>query len=157
MVDPRPPRPVPPHEAWRPARVEQVPGTPYGLVILGAPTVTSGPAVGALVAGVAAIVVAVVVTCFGTAGAAAGWGAWVAGAFAVLATFLSLAGIGLGVFSLWQTRPPCTAGRSPGARAAGLVAGGVRGRGLAVAGLACGAGGLGLTVLALVTVLLLSH
>lgn len=143
---PGPPgRPVPappPPEAWqRPVRVEPVPGTPYGLAILGPPEATSGPATGSLVSGIGSGVVALVVACLGLAGAGAGWGLWVAGAFAVLAGCLGLAGIGLGVAGMRQTRR-----RPSGTQPA------MRGRGMAVAGLVCGATGVAITALPLLAV-----
>lgn len=131
-----PPPPPPPGEAVRrPTRVEPVPGTPYGLAIFGAPPVTSGPAVGALVAGVAALLVSLVVACFGLADAAAsgsggagGWGALVGGAFGVLTGFLGTAGVGLGIAGIRQSRGTGPAGERT-----------VRGRGMAIAGMVCGA------------------
>jgi hypothetical protein len=127
-----------------PSRVDAVPGTPFGLVYLNVPAGTSGPAVGSQVAGIASILVSFVVACFGFAGASDGWGAWVAGAFAVLAGVLGLAGIGLGLTGMRQVR------RAP---APGTVR--VTGRGLAIAGLSCGSAGLAITVLVLVAVLIL--
>jgi hypothetical protein len=132
----------PPPEAWQqPVRIEPVPGTPYGLAILGPPEATSGPAVGALVAGAGSSVVALVVACLGLAGARPGWGLWVAGAFAVLAGCLGVAGVGLGIAGMRQTRR-----RPSGTQPA------VRGRGMAVAGLASGATGVAITTLSLVAV-----
>jgi hypothetical protein len=108
--------------------VEPVEGTPYGLAILAPQVPTSGPAVGSLVASVVGIVVAVVAGCLGVAGATDGWGMWVTGAFAVLAGWLGIAGIGLGLVGIRQTRQP---------RAVGATV--PKGRGTAVAGLVCGA------------------
>jgi hypothetical protein len=138
-----PPAPAPPPpEAWqRPVRVEVVPDTPYGLAIMGPPEATSGPAIGSLVAGVGSGLVALMVTCVGLAGAGAGWGLWVAGAFAVLAGCLGLAGVGLGLVGMRQTRT-----RPSGTQPA------VRGRGMAVAGLVCGAGGAVITACSLAAV-----
>jgi hypothetical protein len=99
-------------------------------------------AVGALVAGIASILISLLVTCFGLVGAQPGWGAWVAGAFAVLACVVGAAGVGLGLAALRQIR------RSQ----AGTP---VRGRGLAIAGLSCGGAGLGITLLAFGLVLAL--
>lgn len=133
-----------PRDAYQvPSRIDPVPGTPYGLAYLNVPAGTSGPAVGSQVAGIASILVSVVVLCFGLAGASEGWGGWVAGAFAVLAVLLGLAGIGLGLAAMRQVR------RAP---APGTVR--VSGRGLAVAGLSCGSAGIAITVFALVAVLL---
>ncbi|RLP86355.1 hypothetical protein EAD89_21315, partial [Micromonospora sp. BL4] len=63
--------------------MESVSGTPFGVVYLDVPPVTSGLAVGALVAGIASILVSLLVICFGALGANAG-GVWASGAFAVL-------------------------------------------------------------------------
>lgn len=104
----------------------------------------SGLAVGSLVAGIGSIVVALLVGCFGLAGADGGWGGWVAGAFAVLGTLFGLAGLALGVL-----------GRRQAGRAAPPPAVRFTGRGLALAGLICGAVGLGLTVVAFAVALLL--
>ncbi len=131
------PVPPPPREAWRtPQRVESVPGTSFGVVHLDVPPVTSGPAVGALVTGIASILVSLVVGCFGVAGARAGWGGWAAGAFAVLGVLLGISAIVLGELGrrqIHRAAPPPTIKFT--------------GRGLAVAGLSCGGVGLGLTVL----------
>lgn len=126
-----------------PSRIQSVPGTPFGLAYPSVPPGISGLGIGALVAGVASTLVSLLVACFGLAGADAGWGGWVAGAFAVLAVALGLAGVGLAVAALRQI------GR---ARATGNPLGG---RGLAIAGMSCGAAGALLTALALAAVLLL--
>jgi hypothetical protein len=132
-----PAAPPPARDSWRPpTRVEPVPGTSFALGYLSVPTTVSGMAVGALVAGMASLLVLTLVACFGFAGAGAGWGGWVAGAFAVLAAALGAAAIGLGLVSLRQIRRGDPAERRTG-------------RGLAVAGLSCGASGVGLTVLVL--------
>lgn len=173
----QPPAP-PPREAWqRPVRLEPVPDTPFALAILGSPEATSGPAIGSLVSGVAAALVALVVSCFGLAGAADGWGLWVAGAFAILAAFLGVAAVVLGLTGRRQVRQrtgrpaprpdPYGAmspyGAMPSAPGAAVVAapaapGGdsgagavrpVRGRGMAVAGLICGASALVVVVCSL--------
>ncbi|MEV4629107.1 hypothetical protein AB0J90_22860 [Micromonospora sp. NPDC049523] len=131
------PVPLPPRETWRPPRrVDPVPGTPFGLAYLDVPPITSGLAVGALAAGIAAIVVSLVVFCFGLVGVSGGWGAWVAGAFGVLGALLGAAAIVLGVLGRRQTR---AATPSSGVRFVGA--------GLAVSGIWCGAAGLGLTVI----------
>jgi hypothetical protein len=132
---PYPPAP-PPREAWRgPSRIEPVPGTAFGVAYIDLPPVASGMAVGSLVAGIASLLVSMLVGCFGLAGAQAGWGGWVAGAFAVLASLLGLAAIGLGLAGVRQIRR---------ARAQAVR---ITGGGLAIAGVSCGAGGVGLTVL----------
>jgi hypothetical protein len=127
-----------------PERIDPVPGTPFGLIYLKVPAGTSGPAVGSQVAGIGSILVSIVVACFGLVGAGSGWGAWVAGAFAVLAVVLGAAGIGLALVGMRQVR------RAP---APGTVR--VAGRGLAIAGLSCGSAGIGITLLALAIVLVL--
>lgn len=119
--------------------MEPVPGTGFGLAIFGSPPTTSGPSVGSLGAGMAAIVVALLVACFGLSAAAsedqtASSLALVGGAFAVLAGFLGVAGVGLGLAGLRQHR-----------RARPAEDGPVRGRGLAIAGIACGGVGLVIT------------
>lgn len=140
------PVPPPPREAWRPPRrVEMVPGTPFAVVHLDVPPVISGQAVGSLVAGISSIIVALLVGCFGVTGADAGWGGWAAGAFAVLGVLTGAAGVVLGVLGRRQVRrtaPP------PAVR--------FTGHGLAVAGLSCGAVGLGLTVAGFTVGLLLA-
>lgn len=142
----RPPVRPPPRDAWhRPRRVEPVPGTPFGLVHLEVPPVTSGLAVGSLVTGIASILVSLVVACFGLIGAGAGWGPWAAGAFALLAILLGGAGVVLGVLGRRQIRRtgPASAVRFTG-------------NGLAVAGLICGGTGLALTAAALALAVLVA-
>jgi hypothetical protein len=117
-----------------PVPVSAVPGTAFGIVYPAVPPTASGPAVGSLVAGIASCLVSLIVSCFGIAGAQPGWGAAVSGAFAILATFLGLGAIGFGVGALRQVR---------------REAGALRGRGLALAGISCGAVGLGITLLAM--------
>ncbi|MEV1290103.1 hypothetical protein [Micromonospora sp. NPDC049679] len=121
-----------------------MPGTAFGVVHLDVPPVTSGPAVGSLVAGVASVLVSLVVACFGVTGAEGGWGAWAAGAFAVLAGLLGVAALGLALLGRRQIRriaPP------PAIR--------FTGRGLAVAGMSAGGVGLGTTVFAFALALFL--
>jgi hypothetical protein len=144
-VGARPPGvPPPPREAWvKPRRVEAVPGTSFALVHLDVPPVTSGLAVGALVAGIVSVLVSFVVGCFGLAGAQDGWGAWVAGAFALVACVTGAAGVVLGWLGMRQVRQ---AAAPPAIR--------FTGRGIAISGIACGATGLGLTVLGLAVALL---
>ena len=140
-----PPPPVPPPlppgvPRLRPARIEPVPGTQFGVAIPALHPTVSGLAVGSLVAGIGSDVVSVLVFCFGVAGAQSGWGALVAGAFAALA-FLVGAG---------------AAGASLAARRQiGDSGGGITGRGLALAGLICGMAGAGLAVLGLALAVLL--
>lgn len=135
----------PPREAWqRPRRVEPVAGTPFGMVHLEVPPITSGLAVGSLIAGIASVLVSLIVACFGLLGAADGWGAWAAGAFAVLGGLAGLAGVGLGELGRRQVR-----------RAVAPPAVRFTGRGLAISGLISGGVGLALTVLAFLTALVL--
>ncbi|HEX6969257.1 MAG TPA: hypothetical protein VF174_10655 [Micromonosporaceae bacterium] len=121
-----------------------MPGTPFGLVHLDVPPVVSGPAVGSLVAGVGSVLVSLAVACFGLAGVAGGWGAWVAGAFAILGTLLGSAAVALGLAGHRQIRRPSP---PPAVR--------FTGRGLVIAGISCGAAGLAITFLAFLVVLLL--
>ncbi|MEQ4302743.1 hypothetical protein ABNF97_15320 [Plantactinospora sp. B6F1] len=156
--------PAPPRESLRaPSRVDAVPGTPFGLVHLEVAPVTSGPAVASLVTGGGSVLVAFTSGCLGLAGSSpADWGGWVAGAFALLAGLLGVAGVLLGELGRRQTSPTGRApwpGRrrvAPGA-APGPTAPPVRftGRGLAIAGLSCAGAGLALTVVALVVAVLL--
>ncbi|MFC4146303.1 hypothetical protein ACFO0M_08540 [Micromonospora mangrovi] len=130
--------PPPPREPARPPkRVDPVPGTPFGVVHLDVPPVTSGLAVGSLVTGIASILVSLLVFCFGFGGANLG-GAWAAGAFTVLGAVAGTAAIVAGLLARRQIRrlaPP------PAVR--------FTGRGLAVAGLSCGGAGLLLSLLGL--------
>jgi len=105
------------------------------LAILAPPTATSGVAVGSLVAGIASLVVSLLGACLGLAGAPGGWGLWVNGAFAILAGWLAVGAGLLGVVGIRQTRPPAAPGQTRPA-----------GRGVAVAGLVCGAVALFLTL-----------
>jgi hypothetical protein len=117
-----------------------VPGTDFGLAYFTVPPTMSGQAVGSLVAGIASILVSMVVGCFGFAGARDGWGPLVGGAFAILAALAGGAAVGLGWFALGQVK------RSGGR---------LTGRTIALAGMWCGAAGLGLTALAMVLALLI--
>jgi hypothetical protein len=136
--------PPPPREPVRPPkRVDPVPGTPFGLVYLDVPPVTSGLAVGSLVAGVASILVSLLVACFGIGGRNWG-GAWAAGAFTVLGVLAGVAAIVAGSLGLRQIRRPAP---PPAVR--------FTGRGLALAGVSCGVVGLVLSLLALVVALVL--
>jgi hypothetical protein len=94
----------------------------------------SGPAVASLVAGIASILVSTVVIAFAALGSAPGWGPAVAGAFAALATMVGVAAVGLATTGLRRIR-------------ASAAWGPTRGRGVGIAGLACGAVGLAITAL----------
>jgi hypothetical protein len=156
--------PAPPRESLRaPRRVDAVPGTPFGLVYLDVAPVTSGPAVAALVTGIASMLVAFGAGCMGLLGRSGGWGGWAAGAFAVLAGLLGIVGVLLGELGRRQTGAVGSAAR-PGTTRRSVawppVAEGAppvryTGHGLAVAGLICGGVGLALTVLALALSVLL--
>ncbi|MEV7331847.1 phage holin family protein [Micromonospora sp. NPDC093244] len=136
----------PPSDEQRrpPKRVEAVPGTPYGVVYLDVAPVTSGLAVGALVAGVASVLVSLLVVCFGVAFANEG-GAWASGAFAVLGVLAGVAAIVAGLLGRRQI------GRPTGPPAVRFT-----GRGLAVAGISCGAAGALFSLLGLGLSLLIS-
>ena len=136
--------PPPPDARWQPERVEALPGTEFGLVQLRIAPVASGPAIGALVAGIASVAVSLVVLCFGVVGSSDGWGALVAGAFAVLAVLAGGGAIAVGLAARRQIR------RSE-------VPGVIRftGRGTAVAGISCGAAGAGIAVLSVALSLVL--
>jgi hypothetical protein len=137
--------PPPPTDAQqRTRRVDPVPGTVFGVVHLEVAPATSGLAISALVAGIAAIVVAFVVLCFGLVGADAGWGAWAAGAFTVLTVAAGTAGVALGVLARRQIRQ---VGPAASMR--------FQGKGLASAGLICGIAGLVIGVVAFVAALAL--
>ncbi|MFG3418214.1 hypothetical protein ACIBTZ_27105 [Micromonospora sp. NPDC049460] len=113
------------------------------MVHLDVPPVTSGLAVGSLVAGIVSILVALLVVCFG---AVAGMGgAWAAGAFTVLGVLSGAGAVVAGLFGLRQIR-----------RAAPPPAVRFTGRGLAVAGVSCGGAGLLLSLLGLGLALLVA-
>jgi hypothetical protein len=140
-----PPMSLPkPSEAWAPERVEPVPGTEFALVQIKVVPITSGLATGSLIGGVAAILVSTMVLCFGLLGLSEGWGAVVAGAFALLGVLVGGGSVGLGLAARRQIRRSGQDGR-------------VRfvGRGLATAGISCGAAGLGIAALTLVLVVVL--
>lgn len=128
-----------------PVRVEPVPGENFGLAILPAPGLMSGPAVSSLVAGIAAVLVSLVVWCFGLAGASAGWGGLVSGAFVVLATLLGLAAVIVGLISLRETSPRASANNGP-----------VKGRGLGITGMVCGGVAILVALLGLVVAIAMS-
>lgn len=140
----RPVAPPPPEGRLSPRRVEQVPGTSFGLVHLEVPPVVSGLAVTSLIAGVISVLVSLTVGCLGVAGADGGWGGWAAGAFTLLGVAFGGAAVGLGLLGLRQVRqtaPP------PAVR--------FTGRGLAIAGISCGGVGLAVTLFSFAVALLL--
>lgn len=114
-----------------------MPGTPFGVVHVDVPAVTSGLAVGSLVTGIASILVSLLVACVGVVGADAdgAWGAWAAGAFTTLGALTGAGAVGVGLFGLQQIRQPLP---PPAVRFSG--------RGLAWAGVSCGGAGLLLNV-----------
>lgn len=119
----------------RPTAVAPVPGTAFGVALVEVRATTSGPAVGSLVTGIFSIVLALVVLLFDAA-----WGAAVAGAFALLTLLVGAAGVALGLVALRYIR------RS-------VAWGPARGRGVAIAGLACAAVGLVSTVMIMLVAL----
>jgi hypothetical protein len=123
-----------------PVRVETVPGEPFGLAILPAPTTMSGLAIGSLVTGISALLVTGVVWCFGLVGADGGWGGLVSGAFGVLAVLLGAAGVALGVIALRTIRRTQQ----------------MKGRGNAITGIICGGAGVALAVAGVVVAIVLS-
>ena len=126
-----------------PVEVRPVPGTPFMVAVVGIAPTTSGRAVASLVAGLGSIIVSLVVGCFGVLGGQDGWGAKVAGAFALLALFAGVASVVLGRMATREIRRVRAAERP-------------RGRGIALAGLICGATGIGLTVLSFLLALFLT-
>jgi hypothetical protein len=130
-----PPPPLPPQlppgvPRLRPVRIDPVPGTPFGIAIPALNPTVSGLAVGSLVAGIGSILVSVLVVCSGLGRSSSG--ALVGGAFAVLAILVGLGSMGAAFAALREIR---------------ASAGQIRGRGLAIAGLSCGATGVGVALL----------
>src|SRR5262249_18482208 len=136
--------PPPPSGRWQPERVEPVPGTEFRLVQLRIMPITSGLAVGSLIAGIASIIVSFLVLCFGVWGAKGGWGGWVSGAFTLLSVVVGAGAITLGLVSRRQIRRSGHTGQ-------------VRftGGGMAIAGLSCGCAGAGIALLSLALALVL--
>ncbi|GHJ46171.1 hypothetical protein Cs7R123_35130 [Catellatospora sp. TT07R-123] len=118
-----------------PVRVEPVPGTPYAVAVLPAPSSVSGVGIGALVTGIGSVLVSLVVWCLGLVGSQAGWGALVAGAFTVLSVLLGAAGIVLGLLARRQIRAAAAGGQAR-----------LTGSGTALTGLICGATGVALAL-----------
>ena len=136
--------PPPPAGRWQPERVDVLPGTEFGLVQLRVEPITSGLAIGSLIAGIGSILVALLVLCFGLVGANAGWGGWVSGAFAVLAVVAGGGAITVGLIARRQIR---------GSGRIGQVR--FTGGGVAIAGVSCGAAGVGIALLSLALALVL--
>lgn len=144
VAPPAPPGPTPHDGWWTPTRIDPVPGTEFGLVRLAVPPVASGLATGSMIAGIGSILVSLLVLCFGLTGARAGWGGWVAGAFALLGVLAGGGAIALGLVALRQIKRSGRPGR-------------VRftGRGRAIAGVACGGTGAGISLASLALTLVL--
>ncbi|MBY8874020.1 hypothetical protein K7640_19530 [Micromonospora sp. PLK6-60] len=123
--------------------MDPVPGTPFGVVHLDVPPVTSGLATASLLVGIVSILVSLLVLCVGLAARSAG-GVWAAGAITVLGAIAGTAAIVTGLLGSRQIRRPAA---PPEVRFAG--------RGLARAGLICGCVGLGLSLLGLALALVL--
>ena len=111
----------------RTAHVDQVQGTPFGLALLRVPPTVSGAAIGSLVGGIVAVLVSFVVGSLGLGAAVAEEDgpalAAVAGAFGILCAAFGTGGVVFGVAGMRQVR-----------RGAGRITG----RGMAIAGIACG-------------------
>jgi hypothetical protein len=129
---PPPQAPALPPAATRAARIEVLPGTGFGLAYPVVKATVSGLAVGSMVGGFISILASFAVFCFGLAGAQDGWGVLVSGAFAILAGLVGGAAAASGLVA----RRQILASR-----------GDLRGRGLAITGIACGSSGLGLALL----------
>jgi len=145
MTFPSAPVPPPPSSGrWQPERVDPMPGTEFGLVQLRVQPITSGLAIGSLIAGIGAILVSFLVLCFGLAGSGDGWGGWVAGAFALLSVVAGGGAVAVGLVARRQIR------RSGQTGQVRFTGGGVGG-----AGIACGATGAGIALGSLVLALVL--
>ncbi|MET7417855.1 hypothetical protein [Dactylosporangium sp. NPDC005555] len=134
-------QPPPPHAQPAGMRIDHVQGTPFGVAYPMVQPVPNGPAIGSLVAGIASVFVGLTVSCFGLLGASEGWGPVAGGAFTILAVFLGLGAVGLGVFGMRQIR-----------RVGRLVSG----RGMALTGVVLGSVGAGIGVLSLIAAFLLA-
>ena len=136
--------PPPPSGRWQPERVDPLPGTEFGLVQLRVMPITSGLAVGSLVAGIGSILVSILVLCFGVMGANGGWGGWVSGAFTLLSVIFGAGAVALGLVARRQIRRSGHTGQ-------------VRftGGGMAISGLVCGCAGAGIALLSLALALML--
>ncbi|GAA0534703.1 hypothetical protein GCM10010172_14700 [Paractinoplanes ferrugineus] len=139
-----PVQPPPPSGRWQPEKVEAVPGTEFGLVQFKVAPITSGLAIGSLIAGIGAILVSTLVLCFGLTGSGAGWGALVAGAFTLPSV---IGGVGAIVVGLVARRQIRRSGHTGQVR--------FTGGGMAMAGISCGAAGAGIALLSLTLALVL--
>ncbi|GIJ14921.1 MULTISPECIES: hypothetical protein [Micromonospora] len=124
--------------------MEPVPGTPFAMVHLDVPPVTSGLAVGSLIAGIISILVSFLVICVGSVGGGLN-GVWAAGSFATLGGLTGAGALVAGLLGVRQIRRPTPA---PAVR--------FTGRGLAIAGISCGGVGLLLSLLGVGLALLLT-
>ena len=136
--------PPPPNGRWQPERVDAVPGTEFGLVQLRVEPITSGLAIGSLVAGIGAVLVSFIALCFGLVGAAPGWGALISGAFTLLSALGGAGSIVLGLVARRQIR---RSGRTGQVR--------FTGGGIAIAGISVGAAGAGIALASLALALVL--
>ena len=136
--------PPPPSGQWRPERFDALAGTKFGLVHLRVEPITSGLAIGSLVAGIGSILVSLLVLCFGLVGASGGWGGWVAGAFTLLSVAAGAGAVAVGVAGRRQIR---RSGRTGQVRFTGA--------GIGMAGIVCGSVGAGIALLALALTLVL--
>jgi hypothetical protein len=136
--------PPPPSGRWQPERIEAVPGTEFGLVQLRVAPITSGLAIGSMIAGIAAILVSFLALCFGLAGSNGDWGGWVSGAFTLLSVVVGGGAVAVGLTARRQIRNSGQTGR-------------VRftGRGVAIAGVVCGSTGAGIALVSLALALVL--
>lgn len=114
-------------------RVDPIAGTPYGVAFMRAPRTVSGPAIGSLVVGIAAIVTAMITGCFGLLA-----GVVIAGAFAILTVAVGTGSLVLGGVGLRQVRD-----------SRGQTTGNI----MAIAGMACGGCGLLLGTLSMIVAL----
>ena len=114
------------------------------MVHLDVPPVTSGLAVGSLIAGIISILVSLLVICVGAVGGGSN-GVWAAGSFAALGGLTGAGAVVAGLLGSRQIRRPAP---PPGVR--------FTGRGLAIAGISCGGAGLLLSLLGVGLALLLT-
>ncbi|MBM2619151.1 hypothetical protein JIG36_26725 [Actinoplanes sp. LDG1-06] len=136
--------PPPPSGRWRPERVDALPGTEFGLVQLRVEPITSGLAIGSLIAGIGSILASFLVLCFGVAGSASGWGGWVSGAFTLLSVLVGGGAVAIGIVARRQVR---RSGQTGQVRFTGA--------GLGMAGMVCGSCGAGIALLSLALTLVL--